>query len=327
MLVKVMGVKMIQHSAPGKPSILITGGCGFIGANLIHVLSSLGYNIKVLDDLSTGVIDRISRYNIEILEGSLLDEDILFKSLTDVDLVVHLAAKKSVIESQEIPTYYHQQNVQATKRLLDVMSQLSISNLIFASTAAVYAPSNNAVNERAPLGPMSTYGETKIQTEIDILGAQSAEINSVIFRFANVLGSVNNLRDTKGSNLLMKSISRTQSGLPLEIYGADYETPDGTCVRDFIHVADLVEAIAIQIEIGLGQGSRVFNLGTGLGTSVKSFLEEYSQIVKGQEIVIRPRQDGDLPFSVLDSTMFQSLTGWRPHRDIVDIIKSSIILS
>jgi UDP-glucose 4-epimerase len=318
---------MIQHSAPVKPSILITGGCGFIGANLINVLSNLDYNIKVLDDLSTGVIERISKYNIEFFEGSLLDEDVLFKSLIEVDLVIHLAAKKSVFESQENPTYYQQQNVQGTNRLIDVMSQLSISNLIFASTAAVYAPCNNKISEQAPLGPMSTYGETKVQNEKDIFAAQSTGVNSVIFRFANVLGSVNGLIDTKGSNLLMKSISRTNNGLPLEIYGADYETPDGTCVRDFIHVADLVEAIVIQIEIGLAKGSRVFNLGTGLGTSVQSFLKEYSQIVRDQEIVIRPRQDGDLPFSVLDSAMFQSLTRWRPHRDVVDMIKSSIVLS
>ena len=207
------------------------------------------------------------------------------------------------------------------------MSQLSISNLIFASTAAVYAPCNNKISEQAPLGPMSTYGETKVQNEIDIFATQSIEMNSVIFRFANVLGSVNGLIDTNGSNLLMKSISRTNNGLPLEIYGADYETPDGTCVRDFIHVADLVEAIVIQIEIGLAKGSRIFNLGTGMGTSVQGFLKEYSQIVNDQKIVIRPRQDGDLPFSVLDSSMFQSLTRWRPHRDIVDMIKSSIVLS
>jgi UDP-glucose 4-epimerase len=318
---------MIQYSAPVKPSILITGGCGFIGANLINVLSNLDYNIKVLDDLSTGVIERISKYNIEFFEGSLLDEDVLFKSLIEVDLVIHLAAKKSVFESQENPTYYQQQNVQGTNRLIAVMSQLSISNLIFASTAAVYAPCNNKISEQAPLGPMSTYGETKVQNEKDIFAAQSTGVNSVIFRFANVLGSVNGLIDTKGSNLLMKSLSRTNNGLPLEIYGADYETPDGTCVRDFIHVADLVEAIVIQIEIGLAKGSRVFNLGTGLGTSVQSFLKEYSQIVNEQEIVIRPRQNGDLPFSVLDSTLFQSLTRWRPHRDIVDMIKSSIVLS
>ena len=318
---------MDKNLASVKPSVLITGGCGFIGANLIHVLSSLDYNIKVLDDLSTGVIERISKYNVKFLEGSILDEEVLFKGLTDVELVIHLAAKKSVFESQENPTYYYQQNVQGTKRLIDVMSQQGISNLIFASTASVYAPCNHKISEHAPLGPISTYGETKMQNERDIFAAQSTGINSVIFRFANVLGSVNGLVDTKGSNLLMNSISHTISRLPLEIYGDDYETFDGTCVRDFIHVADLVEAIVIQIEIGVARGSRVFNLGTGLGTSVQSFLKKYLQIVNDQEIVIRPKRDGDLPYSVLDSTMFQSLTGWRPHRDIVDMITSSVVPS
>lgn len=122
---------MVKDLASVKPSVLITGGCGFIGANLIHVLSSLDYNIKVLDDLSTGVIERISKYNVKFLEGSILDEEVLFKGLTDVELVIHLAAKKSVFESQENPNYYYQQNVQGTKRLIDVMSQLGISNLIF----------------------------------------------------------------------------------------------------------------------------------------------------------------------------------------------------
>lgn len=318
---------MLKDIAPAKPSVLITGGCGFIGANLIHVLSSLNYNIKVLDDLSTGVLERISKYDVKFIEGSLLDEEVLFKALTEVALVIHLAAKKSVFESKEIPNYYYEQNVQGTKLLIDVMSKLRISNLIFASTAAVYAPCHHKISEHAPLGPISTYGKTKMQNEGDIFAAQSTGINSVIFRFANVLGSVNGLVDSKGSNLLMNSISRTNSGLPLEIYGADYETSDGTCVRDYIHVADLVEAIVIQIEIGIAKGSRVFNLGTGLGTSVQSFLKKYLQIVNDQEIVIRPRQDGDLPYSVLDSTMFQSLTGWRPHRDLVDMITSSVVRS
>lgn len=201
---------------------------------------------------------------------------------------------------------------------------MSIPKLIFASTAAVYASSNSKVNERAPLAPLSTYGETKIRNEMDILAKQSTGIDSVIFRFANVLGSINNLNDIRGLNLLMNSISRTRRGLPLEIYGADYETPDGTCVRDFIHVADLVDAIVLQIQIGVEKGANIYNLGTGLGTSVKSFLETYTQIVKDQEIVIRPRQEGDLPFSVLDPSSFQLHTKWWPWRDVVDMITTSI---
>ena len=243
-----------------------------------------------------------------------------------MDLVVHLAAKKSVFESQKNPEYYFEQNVLGTKCLLEEMFRNSISKLIFASTAAVYAPNSRIVTELDPIRPTSVYGETKIQNEIDVLQSLSLGINSVVFRFANVLGSVNGIRDTTGSNLLMNSISRTQLNLPLEIYGDDYETPDGTCVRDFIHVGDLVDAIILQIELGIGEGCKIFNLGTGVGTSVKVFLETYMRVVKDQKLLTKPRQDGDLPFSILDPSSFRTQTGWRASRNIVDMINSSIDL-
>jgi len=317
---------MRQSPNSDGPCLLVTGGCGYIGANLIHVLSERGYKIKVLDDFSSGFAERLIGYEVEIIQGSMLDAKSLNASLTGVDLVVHLAAKKSVVESQKRPEYYFEQNVIATNCLLKEMVRHSISQLIFASTAAVYAPNNAIVNELDPIAPMSVYGETKIQNEVDILQYVSLGINSSIFRFANVLGAINGLKDSSGSNLLMSSISRTQLGLPLQIYGDDYETPDGTCVRDFIHIADLVDAIVIQIEIGIDDGCKTFNLGTGVGTSVKIFLENYMKVVKGQKLVIGPRQDGDLPFSILDPSSYQPHTKWQANRNIVDMITSSMNL-
>lgn len=317
---------MLRPFDPSKLCILVTGGCGYIGSNLIQTLSARGYRIKVLDDFSNAIVERTSDDEFEITQGSLLDVDSLNRSLAGVDLVVHLAAKKSVVESQKNPAYYHEQNVVATRCLLDGMFRHSISSLIFASTAAVYAPVNRKVDESDLISPISPYGKSKRQNEIDIYQNSDRGINSVIFRFANVLGAINGFCDSKGSNLLMNSISRTRLNEPLEVYGDDYNTPDGTCVRDFIHVSDLVEAISIQIELGISRGCNTFNLGTGIGTSVKEFLESYMRIVKNQRLLVKPRQNGDLPFSILDPSRFQAYAGWQASKDIDHMIKSSMNL-
>ena len=314
-------------------AVLVTGGAGYIGSHVVQLLAQRGDDVVVVDDLSNGIAARVDGHPIERIdladpgaEGSLVD--VLRRY--DVSSVIHFAAKKQVGESVERPIWYYRQNVGGLANLLAALERVGVERLVFSSSAAVYGmPDVDLVTEDTDCRPINPYGQTKLIGEWMIDNARAATgLRAVKLRYFNVAGAGwPELADTAVMNLVPIVLDRVASGRPPVVFGDDYPTPDGTCIRDYVHVTDLAEAhIAALDYLADDQPQEsVFNVGTGSGSSVTEVIDAISRGL-GREIVPEagPRRAGDPPRLVADVSRIAAQLVWKAQHGLDDIVGSAI---
>lgn len=296
-------------------------------------LQAKGDRVAVIDDFSTGFAERIS--GIPTLEIDLADSAnnellALFMRQQNVNAVIHFAAKKQVGESVDRPAWYYQQNVGGLANLLLAMNQQHVSKLVFSSSAAVYGDTNvDCIVESHPTKPVNPYGATKLVGEQLLTASASAgQVSAVSLRYFNVAGALNPvLGDRAALNLVPMVFEKLEAGAAPVIFGSDYPTPDGSCIRDYIHVLDLADAHLAALDMLMGDAEpshRVYNIGTGLGSSVRQIIQEILDVA-GLEIhpTVAGRRAGDPARIVGDASKAQSELGWSAHRDVHDIESSA----
>ena len=301
--------------------ILITGGCGYIGSHVVSLLNEKEYSLTVIDDFSTGS-ERNKRLGVKYVKGGLGDAALLEEAFSGhrFDAVIHLAAKTSVEESMARPDFYHRENTQNTVTLIEACQKHHVKTFLFSSTAAVYsADSDKRIQETDPINPMSPYGQSKYDAECHLTDfCKSHEINCVIFRYFNVAGhhrayGVGSHKSNETA-LIPTSVTNILLGRPFIVNGNDYETKDGTCIRDYIHVMDIakVHDDALQwIEHSTESLVDVFNVGYGTGYSVLDIYKKLRAFTAEQiECHIAPRRPGDVVFSVANSEKIKKVVGW-----------------
>lgn len=307
-------------------TILVTGGAGYIGSHVNLALQRQGYSTLVLDNLSTGQKEAVTRGPLivgEISDRILLKK--LFKSYP-IEAVVHLAASIDVGESVRNPAKYLENNVLNTWMLIEEMRAAGVMKMIFSSTAAVYGlPHVPLVDESHPLRPINPYGESKQIVETILQDYDRAYgFRSICLRYFNAAGrdSSGEIPPLKrpGSNLIPIALNALRTQGKLTIFGTDYPTPDGTCVRDYIHVSDLAEGhVAALSRLLKGEQSAIYNLGTGRGFSVREVVEAIEKTT-GQtlQVIEGDRRPGDPPSLVADASLAKQQLGWTPHHSSLE---------
>lgn len=311
---------------------LVTGGLGYIGSHIVRLLVESGVQVVIVDDYSTGCPDRVGgipTVRLDLAQGRAVAE--LGKVIRQfkVTSIIHLAARKRVDESVVRPIWYYAQNVDSLRNVLTAMVESDVRELVFSSSAAVYgSPQSGLVRESAPLKPVNPYGSSKLAGELLLRAASRAYgLRTVSLRYFNVAGAGwPELADVAVLNLVPMVFERIESGARPLIFGDDYETPDGTCVRDFVHVLDLAQAhlTALRSIERSGAQHAAFNVGTGVGTSVRQVIDEIVA-VSGVSVSseIRPRRPGD-PASVVAATdKIRDVLGWTARSGIHEIIASA----
>jgi len=308
--------------------VLVTGGAGYIGAHVAAELLKSGYSIRVYDDFSNGLHRRVDGKFRDIVDGDMLDRVKLLAALDGIDAVIHLAAKKSVEESVKDPLKYYENNVGGTLDLLGAMAAKGVKQLVYSSSAAVYSPNNKeAVVEDDPTAPLSPYGASKLLAEQLISSVGSAEqISNISLRYFNVVGSnIAEFGDNSKDNLVPKVFLALKNGKRPQIYGSDYPTPDGTCIRDYIHVQDLALAhLAALKKVESGYISQVYNVGSGKGYSVKEMMDQISKSL-GREInpEVSQARAGDSPKLIASIDKIKEQLGWSPKASLEEMIDSA----
>lgn len=308
--------------------VLVTGGAGYIGSHVASELSKSGYGIRIYDDFSNGLQRRVDGKFGDVIEGDMLDRAKLFAALDGVDAVIHLAAKKAVEESVRDPLKYYENNVGGSLNLLGAMAAKGVRRLVYSSSAAVYSPNDKeAVVESDPTFPLSPYGASKLLAERLISSVGAAEqISNISLRYFNVVGSTEvEFGDNSRDNLIPKVFLALKSGKRPQIYGADYPTPDGTCIRDYIHVRDLARAHIVALKkVESGYVSQIYNVGSGKGYSVKEMMYQISKSL-GKDInpeVSRARA-GDSPKLIASIKRIEEELGWRPEASLAEMVDSA----
>ena len=313
-------------------TILVTGGAGYIGAHVVRLLHERGDTVVVVDDLSTGARSRVGDATvIELDVASAGAQEILTAALREheVDAVIHFAARKQVGESVQRPTYYYEQNVGGLANVLAAMEEVGVDKLVFSSSAATYGmPSVSVVEEKLHAEPINPYGETKLVGEwMGRAAARAWGLKFVALRYFNVAGAGwDDLGDPAVLNLVPMVLDRLERGEQPRLFGDDYPTPDGTCIRDYIHVLDLAKAhiAALQYLTHASQPFDVFNVGTGTGASVREVLDGLAA-VSGLTIdpIVEPRRAGDPPQLVGSPERINEVLGWRAEADLEEILASA----
>jgi UDP-glucose 4-epimerase len=313
-------------------TVLVTGGAGYIGSHVTRLLRERGEDVVIVDDFSTGVLDRLDDAVVERLDLARMDDlDALRRVLRDrsVDSVIHFAAKKQVAESIRRPAWYAQQNVGGLANLLIAMESEGVDRLVFSSSAAVYgATEGPAITEDAPTSPINPYGATKLIGERLVADAvDPAGLRVASLRYFNVAGAGwDELGDTAVLNLVPMVFERIDAGRPPLIFGDDYDTTDGTCVRDYIHVMDLAEAhlAVLDATAGRAPGAVVYNVGTGVGTSVREMVDGIRAIAGSTTpAMVESRRRGDPAVVVADPSRIRVELGWNASRRVEDILESA----
>ncbi len=314
--------------------ILITGGAGYIGSHAVRLLTDAGESVVVLDNLSTGFSDAV--LGAELVVGDTGDRHLVSSLLADhdVDVVLHFAAHTIVLESVNQPLKYYGNNTCGTRNLLECCQNAGVRHFIFSSTAAVYGiPQGPYADESSPLAPINPYGMSKLMSETMLrdLG-KASDMTHVILRYFNVAGSDPDLRigqSTQNATLLIKVAAEVAMGKRerLSVFGTDYPTPDGTGVRDYIHVDDLADAHVKALDyLRRGGASQTLNCGYGHGYSVREVINAVDR-VHGTPINVReePRRAGDPPTLVARADRIQQVLGWKPKHDDLDyIVRTSL---
>jgi UDP-glucose 4-epimerase len=316
-------------------SILLTGGAGYIGAATADALIAAGMRVVILDDLSSGHVDTIPN-EASFKTGGYGETDKMEELLRDarVDVIVHCGAKSIVAESSEHPERYFANNVQASLNLLDAACNVGVKRFLFSSSAAVYgAPTSSTISEATPLNPVNPYGATKVAFELALRAyAEAHEMRAISLRYFNVAGSTERVRERHDpeTHLLPRLLRAAESGEPLDLYGNDYATPDGSALRDYVHVADVAAANLAAVNYLLNEstppGHNAVNIGSGVGTSVKQAISAVERATKRTvNVQVLPRRAGDPPRLIADITRAVSLLNWRPRQSETTRIIRSLI--
>ena len=262
-------------------SWLVTGGAGYIGAHVVKAMRDEGLDVAVIDDLSTGAADRVPT-DVRLVTGSLLDPASLAEAMEGVTGVVHIAAKKQVGESVAEPLHYYRENLDGLLTLLEACRDRGVDRFVFSSSAATYGmPDVDLVTEDTPTQPLSPYGETKLVGEWLLHDCATAfGLRVMSMRYFNVAGAASpELGDPGVFNLIPLVFQALAAGDQPKVFGADYPTPDGTCIRDYVHVADIADAhLAAARALDDGAGGATYNIGRGRGSSVLEVLEVIGKV-------------------------------------------------
>jgi UDP-glucose 4-epimerase len=311
-------------------TVLVTGGAGYIGSHTVHALADAGERVVVLDNLSTGFASALPRRMLPIV-GDVGDERLLASLIEahEVEAVIHFAGSTIVPESVRDPLGYYRNNTANSRTLIDAAVKGGVRRFIFSSTAAVYGnPARVPVTEEDPTTPLSPYGWSKLMTEIMLRDAGVAHgLGHVILRYFNVAGADPQLRtglSTAGATHLIKVAVEAALGRRerIDVYGTDYPTPDGTCIRDFIHVDDLARAHVAALDyLRAGGASATLNCGYGKGYSVREVIEAVERAV-GHKFPVNfaARREGDIVVSVAAANRIRELLRWTPELDDLDTI-------
>ncbi len=333
LLAKSGATTMEQSSEPAvHKTILVTGGAGYIGSHTVQNLRARGYSVIVIDNLSTGQREFVPG-DVVFIEGDAGDPDLLravFASYR-VDAVMHFAASLEVEESVALPIEYFENNVGTTTRLLRAMAEAGVVSIIFSSTGAVYGEAEKVPTpETSPLQPNNPYGHSKmIAEQIISYYAQHAGFSATILRYFNVCGAEpkGKLGDTHINSHLVPIVLEVAQGKreKLIINGSDYDTFDGTCVRDYIHVMDIAEAHRLALEKLDQPGLSVYNVGTGKGYSVEEMTRAAAEVLNRMvQIEMGPRRAGDAAITVADTSKIRNELGFAPqYSDLETIIKTT----
>jgi UDP-glucose-4-epimerase GalE len=310
--------------------VLVTGGSGYVGSHAVRELIAGGHQVTIYDNLSTG--HRFLSQDYDFIHGDIADTDKLASILPAVDAVMHFAASAYVGESVIHPRKYFHNNVESALKLMDAVLASPVRKFIFSSTCATYGvPSVLPITEDSPKEPINPYGATKLFFE-RVLSAYSAShgLRYVALRYFNAAGahadgSIGEIHDpeTHIIPLLLKAVLKTAP--PLKVFGNDLDTPDGTCIRDYIHVSDLGSAHVLALEyLAAGGESISLNLGTGKGTSIKELIDSFKRLT-GLDVPheFAPPRAGDPPVLYANPAKAKEVFGWVAQRDIDEILVSA----
>jgi UDP-glucose 4-epimerase len=311
-------------------TVLVTGGAGYIGSHMVYALVAAGERVVVLDNLSTG-FDWAVAGSVPLLVGETGDQNLVATIIKEhrVEAIIHFAASIVVPDSVADPLGYYKNNTVNSRALLECAVKGGVKHFIFSSTAAVYGnPERVPVREDDPLNPMSPYGSSKLMTEIMLRDASHAHgLKHVILRYFNVAGADPEGRtgqSTKGATHLIKVAVETALGrrAKMDIFGTDYPTPDGTCVRDYIHVSDLAAAHLDALRyLRAGGASITANCGYGRGYSVREVIDTVKRVAGTDfRVDISPRRPGDPAGIVASSDRARATLGWQPRYDDLALI-------
>jgi len=313
--------------------ILITGGAGYIGSHVTEILVKNKKKIFIVDNLSTGFKKLINKkakfYNTNILDSTKIKQIII---RNQIDSVIHLAGSLIIGVGEKYPRLYYKNNVLGTKSVLSACKNTFVKNFIFSSTAAIYKDKQKIVHERSKILPKSVYGKTKIKAErLIISNCKKLKINYAILRYFNVCGASQSgkIGLIASTDSLFKNISMAlkKKNPVIQIYGNDYNTPDGTTIRDYIHVSDLADIhYKILKKISETNKSTIVNCGYFKGTSVKKVINEFKkQSKKKIDILYRGRRAGDLAMVIANNKKLKKFINWNPkYYRLSAIVKSCI---
>lgn len=311
-------------------NLLLTGGAGYIGAHVAAIAEREGHTVTIVDDLSTGVAKRIVSpvITINLAASDAVEKLSTLMRETKFDAVIHLAARKQVGQSVEIPEQYFLDNIGGLANLLLAMRQENVKKLVFSSSAATYGmPTLDLVDEDYPGVPINPYGQTKLVGEWMVQNAANWGLKGVNLRYFNVAGAESKrLADTAELNLIPIAIAQLKRGEQPIVFGTDYPTPDGSCIRDYVHVEDLAKAhlMAANYLTTPDQEYATFNVGTGQGASVLQVLEELKKVsgIKFEE-VLADRRPGDPPRLVANTDRIERVFGFKASFGLQEIVKSA----
>ena len=311
--------------------VLVTGGTGYIGSTAVEILLSQGYGISILDDCSMGHADTVPA-GVRFVQGTLLNPAEVADALTGCDAVMHFAGKSLVGESVEKPDLYQSVNVDGTRILLDEMRKQSITKIVFSSSAATYGePKEVPILETSETNPTNPYGATKLAIDHMITAeAKQHGISAASLRYFNVAGA---LKADRGwlaerhnpETHLIPNVLRSTQENPVKIFGTDWPTADGTCIRDYVHVIDLIDAHIKALKSLGAPGHEIYNLGSGSGYSVREVVSAASAAVGHQiPFVDSPRRAGDPAVLIADISKAKRDLSWAPTRDMTAMVADTL---
>ena len=308
---------------------LVTGGAGYIGAHVVKSLLENDFKVVIVDDLSTGLARKVPQNvvfeKIDLAETNKLAQ--IMKS-NKVEGVIHLAAKKAVGESMINPSLYFKENIGGFISLLEAMSQADVKRIVYSSSAAVYGtPTENKVTEKSATNPESPYGETKLVGEWLLKADEKArQIQWIALRYFNVVGAANpELGDTGVNNLVPMAFRALSNNQRPQVFGGDYATQDGSCIRDYIHVSDLADSHLIAAQKLLNENyCGIINIGRGQGFSVKQVMDTISEVLgKNINYEVVDRRLGDPAQTIADVSKAKSDLNWEAKNDLKSMVSSA----
>ena len=310
-------------------TVLVIGGAGYIGSHAVKALRAIGQRVAVFDDFSAGHREA-ARFGDVLIEGNIHDVAALRRAMSEngVDAVMHFAAWAAVGDSVKDPVGYYRQNVAGTLAVLEAMAAEGVRHLVFSSTAAVFGnPVETPITEDHPAHPINTYGETKLAIERALPHFEVAHgITSVVLRYFNAAGADpdGDLGEdhTPENHLIPRAIDAALGRGTFQIFGDDYETPDGTCLRDYIHVTDLADAHLLALDaLRGGRPSARYNLGNGRPTSVREVVDTVSRVAgRPVPLTMGARRAGDPAVLFASSDRIRRELGWKPRFEDVETI-------